>query len=809
MNITFSNGKGISARELADVMAKETEDRLLETHGLAIQEALSYFSSKSDRRKFRKILDRMVERLKSVEQHGYSPWSLESDSEESEEEQTKLVETEKWEAMVEEENSPDDGDSEERETLEIRESEDSANSNNRSKKKKKKKKKNGDGQRHPLSDKMPPSEATGGNEAQKDDPLVIALLGMGFTADQVSAAIKACGGVDRATADDLVVWILGEGSEDLAASPAASNSTATPDTTSTASPSATPNVAATLQHMANEALDSRATIPACPPGHSGQPQENEVAPEAKSRDKTTKVDTGKKEAETKTATDKLAAKREEKRRRNREWNNRAEARQKEEENAKVAQALAEANRAKQRAALEQQIQQRQIQMANIPSQPFSAQQPQSLHVGMAIPPGSGIMPLQQNPYPSYTGGRGMTASPAGNYNMQMPLPPGDSISHRQGTPGVNSNIIAAYQPNTIPDYDGNNLGCPPSLPGISQMASRWEPPRNHGALYGNDVSSQYASIPDDSTVSSYGSGRISARSTYSTNIPPGFRGTSASSTLPPQAEESHSPTYDVSGNLLGEMRATAREFVPSFGGSRNGSSRSSSVPALRHASSLQGAPVSLSSSARSNSETLGLSRLHTYSDSDVTQAPASSGSSDIHQNRILGGTNNFGTSLLASASSSYDRLATVTPSSEMSPVPPSAASSVTGVTHMEENQMPMNFGNMETSTALRSSGVRDTIPPGLASSAFCGTGSGASIWGGLDSGGASGDNAGSLGGVALAGLPSFPLASKISTTGSIEPHSDGNGTVENPNMNGGIGGFGGWRSSGLGGGNVGPGGSIW
>jgi hypothetical protein len=59
----------------------------------------------------------------------------------------------------------------------------------------------------------PPAAARATSEAKlkpepKEDPLVSALLGMGFTEEQIRAGIDACGGINRATADDVVMQIF-------------------------------------------------------------------------------------------------------------------------------------------------------------------------------------------------------------------------------------------------------------------------------------------------------------------------------------------------------------------------------------------------------------------------------------------------------------------------------------------------------------------------------------------------------------------------------------------------------------------------
>ena len=69
-----STGKGISPRELAETVSHGSQDKVLETHGLALQEAINHYSSSNDeKKKFRAILERMRDRLKDVEQNGYSP----------------------------------------------------------------------------------------------------------------------------------------------------------------------------------------------------------------------------------------------------------------------------------------------------------------------------------------------------------------------------------------------------------------------------------------------------------------------------------------------------------------------------------------------------------------------------------------------------------------------------------------------------------------------------------------------------------------------------------------------------------------
>lgn len=147
------------------------------------------------------------------------------------------------------------------------------------------------------------------NTELSTDPLVAALLGMGFEQNSILDGIKACGGTTRATADDVVAWICGGGSD-------------------------------TNDNMASTENDEKAQLvekPKVSAIHkvtktSVSYKENERRAEELRR----------KEQEERIAAEKLAAKREEQRRRNREWNSRAQARQIQETQEKIAKAAAAA-----------------------------------------------------------------------------------------------------------------------------------------------------------------------------------------------------------------------------------------------------------------------------------------------------------------------------------------------------------------------------------------------------------------------------------------------------------------------------------
>lgn len=123
-----------------------------------------------------------------------------------------------------------------------------------------------------------------------DDPVVAALLGMGFAREQIMDGVKACGGLNRATADDVVAWIFGGNESPQEQSPVLS----LPE----------------MEVRRESAVTS-------------------VETEGTTKEQGT-------EREKLAADQKLVAKREEQRRRNREWNSRAQARQVQEDQEKIS-----------------------------------------------------------------------------------------------------------------------------------------------------------------------------------------------------------------------------------------------------------------------------------------------------------------------------------------------------------------------------------------------------------------------------------------------------------------------------------------
>jgi len=166
-------------------------------------------------------------------------------------------------------------------------------------KKKKKKKQNGEKDSEVSNEtsvaqapkaSLPISAAKEAPPEDFADPLVTALLGMGFANDEILAAVEACGGSSRATADDLVTWILGQGADGgVAVGGVGSSEGQSPGKLSS-----------------HEADDNKVNSPSAPQAGARAADERRRQEEAAKR---------------------LAEKREEQRRRNREWNNREQARQ--------------------------------------------------------------------------------------------------------------------------------------------------------------------------------------------------------------------------------------------------------------------------------------------------------------------------------------------------------------------------------------------------------------------------------------------------------------------------------------------------
>jgi hypothetical protein len=283
-----SDGKGITARELAEILVSGKQDDEIETQGEALQEAKERYVKTPE---FLCVLQTMVEKLKDVETNGYAPLPFNVEGESTRPKSSTF-------------------------------------SGEATKKRKKTNKKAASQLKREQAEASIPSNAASMEEPveQKEDPLVVALLGMGFTSNQIHAAAKACGGMERATADDMVMWILGGGEE-----------------------SSSPSSAHMEEATSPKETDIRGDVKIAT---GSAPSEKPAALDLK-RAQQENLEAVKREQEARAVAQRLAAKKEEQRRRNREWNTRAQARQQEDLDRR---ALQEAQRlAKERATGQQPI----------------------------------------------------------------------------------------------------------------------------------------------------------------------------------------------------------------------------------------------------------------------------------------------------------------------------------------------------------------------------------------------------------------------------------------------------------------------
>lgn len=506
---SFSNGEGLTALELAEIIASGKQNDEIETQGAALEEAMQrHASNKADRKRYLRTMKSMVERLRYVEETGMTPHD-----------------------EVETESSKNEG--EKQPSLSTTSSEDAKK---KSKKKKKKQVKREQSEVSTASS-VPSNTDTPKVDVpvveKKVDPLVTALLGMGFTEEQVYAAAKACGGMERATADELVMWILG-GGEESPSSPAAarveSNDTAQSEETAFVSTSNRSSQSKQAPATRKSALKKNAA------DLKRAQKEN--------------VQAVMREEEARAIANRIAAKREEQRRRNREWNNRAQARQKEEMEKRAqeeAKRIANERAAAQRQAaagpmLAGKAKSAQARAAQAPAPTQILQRPSHMPVGGLQ---AGMMPVRPYPggVPANAAEANMMGYPAQGYGdydgMAQYVSSGNSVS----SAGSGRNVAAAAQYVS----SGNSVSSAGS--GMNAMAAQY--------------------VSSGNSVSSHGSGMQYHQPMYgypTPNVPPpgfhqfgGTPATSAGSSNLTVSEET-AVSYDESGS--GEIRATARSFVP-------------------------------------------------------------------------------------------------------------------------------------------------------------------------------------------------------------------------------------------------------
>jgi hypothetical protein len=472
----------------------------------------TFFSHHSERRSFLKNVEHVLKRLTDVETNGYSPPKLDTASSISEDEA---------EAM--------DAAQEQRETA----------SSRKRKKKKKQAQKAADGAKLNVAKAAAAAQAPSIPEKKEEkDPLVVALLGMGFAEEQINVAVKACGGTNRATADDLVTWILGQDADgNIRGSESDQAST-------TSEPLRQEVVEVTSETVAISAIE---------------PEEVKKA-----------ESDAKEQAE---ATQRLAAKREEQRRLNRAWNDREQSRQQEAAKTKIKRAMAP--------PLPTTLPPLDSYTAAYPS--LQSSLPNEVNTGVApgvntaakIGPSASktMRPSQQKAPPVQS-----AAAPATHMKPTIQPKPSKSNPELQAPPKLATGSQIPSVPKAV--YQSNAAAANP-------RSEAKRPPSSTGS-YGLPPMGD-----DETTVSYFGSHRglsVSSNSfapsmvpTLSVNTsapipPPGFMtSTGAPPVNPPQMQPQMNlplldPSIANSGDptgfsgeqlQLGVIRATAKAFVPS------------------------------------------------------------------------------------------------------------------------------------------------------------------------------------------------------------------------------------------------------
>lgn len=607
----------MTPRELIEYIQAGTFEKVLESHGVALQEVQTAFlGNHDDRRNFMRILEKATKRLKDVEANGYiAPGLLEM---------TNSFGSEVAAGV---------------------ENDDQADVTGAKKRKKKKKKKKQTGKESEVSEETTtvstltasvPLPAAKQEPAEDfEDPLVTALLGMGFTKEQISAAVKACGGTNRATADDLVTWILGQDADGIAME----------ENTSTA--------------------QSRNSVEA---------KERTVVKTKVADDTRLAADENRQKQE---AARRLAEKKEEQRRKNREWNNREQARQQQEVKAKTVQAMAP-----------------------------PASRPQA-----AIPPGAGAA------FPTIPG--------AGAAGLQTAA----ATYHIANAP------IALKVTNPVPVKAMPVAGIERDFPVLSQTSYQVPmhkiQPTPVAAAPQMTSHNSFPPIGDDErTVSSFGS-NIGLSVSSAPFLPPGMAPvpamTTASSLAPPGFMKpappgmgSHPPLAEEemeSGSIQsGEIRATAREFVPK-----------GYTPPPRAQARI---PEPMVNVPPSLSRTFGPALGVPLSSSLPEVTPPFHGGAIPFSQGFLGSAGPpppTNPALLGGGPMAYDRIPPVTPVSEATS--PSISSSMAGLPGLEDPMLSSGLGHLGFGMEQQ---PQASNTPSLLSSTFTNGPSlrGDSIWGG-------------------------------------------------------------------------------
>ena len=383
----LSNDNGVTTKELLELIFADNYAKNLEFNRESMEDIIN--NTTMDRATYKKSIGSLISRLNEVETNGYTP----------------LEET-----QIDEKTENDSQDNRARSKKYSKSEMEESKS---SKKKKKKKKKS----QQATNDDAEESSVTASiSSMAKPEPeldLVSMLLAMGFTEKQINEAADACGGTHRATADDLIEWILGGGDS--------SNRNETDQSNRGTNAN---------RETGREVNSSRATGIEQKQKRAAMHAEKEAEEAAK------------REAEVKAAAERLAAKREEQRRIRREWNNREQLRQQEEAKAKLSEEVERKRRI-------------EIEKAKITAQRVAKERAAANAAMMYQDPNATIQPMM----------RGNTILPVTNNSNvgATPLFPGTSFQ------GGNAQTLPS-ESQYYPDMQSPNLTY--TQPVIQQAASR-------------------------------------------------------------------------------------------------------------------------------------------------------------------------------------------------------------------------------------------------------------------------------------------------------------------------------------------------
>ena len=347
------------------------------------------------------------------------------------------------------------------------------------------------------------------------DPVAVALLGMGFAEDQIKAAAKALGGY--VGADDMVMWILSGG-----------------------------DASVTDQSDTNSQQTSQTRKESVSVTSSTKSAASKSQPKALTRALKKAEEAARKRQEEIANVQKAAAKREEQRRLRREWNEREQARQQEEKNTKLAKVLE-----KQRQAETEKM------VAEMPKGPPGPGIPMSINIGGG---GGG----KGGPPMTIVAG-GKKASKKSNMGIpQAPTVkapkilarPNDASKGSAGNqplftkPATSKTSAHASKPSNPSTHQPMMIlkkGTKPQSKGFSASAPAYIPP-GQGSSF---------SVSDGSISSAGSAGQGQGGKSVP---PPGFR-----PAVPGKAAKQPAAVSSfVEPNHMGMIRATAREFVPTF-----------------------------------------------------------------------------------------------------------------------------------------------------------------------------------------------------------------------------------------------------